>query len=771
MKLNKYFFVVIPFLVVSCSNTKFLKDGELLYTGAKINVIGDSLSKSKKNALKDKLQEQLTPKPNKSILGLRSKLYFYNITSEPKKDKGFKYWMKYKLGEKPVLLSDVDLSFNKNIINNYTENQGYFNVTANYDTVTKNKKVNVVYNVQPRTQYLIEKVSFQNKGTPIEEEIKKTVDKTLLKVGQPFNLDVIKTERERIDNSLKEKGYYYFHPDNILVQIDSTVNKHKVDLIVKVKENTPELSLQPFTIDKVVVFSDYNISSQRNSRNQRNQITNEFVVDTVANYKDFIIVDPKKKFKPQIYDRTLYFNKGDLYNRTDHNLSLNRLVNLGTFKFVKNQFVISDSLNHKFDAYYFLTPNKFKSLRLEVLAKTNSASYAGSELNLNWNHKNFLKGAEIFTAAIYGGFDYQLGGNKDSNNIYRFGSKFNLIWPRLVAPFKFHSSSAFVPRTKVSLGYEYQNRTQLYTLHNFTGSFGYIWKEDAKKEHELNILDITYVTPEKITPKYEADMANNLSLQRVVEKQLIFGPTYNYTFTNTMLPKKHTFYYKGGLDLSANLTGLISGANYKKGNEKQILGVSYSQYAKMEHDFRYYLKLNQKSQIATRIVGGVALPYGNSEHMPFSKQFFVGGSNSVRSFRARTLGPGSYDPRNETSSFLHDQAGDIKLEVNAEYRANLFSFLNAAVFVDAGNVWLLNEDENKPGGKFSKEFINEIAVGAGFGLRFDFSILILRTDLAFPLRAPYFEEGQRWNFNNIDFGDKTWRKDNLILNIAIGYPF
>src|SRR5690554_5223484 len=208
------------------------------------------------------------------------------------------------------------------------------------------------------------------------------------------------------------------------------------------------------------------------------------------------------------------------------------------------------------------------------------------------------------------------------------------------------------------------------------------------------------------------------SLKRVVEQQLIFGPVYSYTFTNTMLPKKHTFYYKGTLDLSANLTGLLSGADVKNDKQKTVLGVAFSQYAKMEHDFRYYLKLDEKSQIAARFIGGLAYPYGNSEHMPFSKQFFVGGSNSIRAFRARTLGPGSYDPRTEErSSYFHDQAGDIKLEANVEYRANIVSFLNVGLFVDAGNVWLFNEEESRPGGKISKDFLSEIAVGAGIGLR------------------------------------------------------
>ena len=238
-----------------------------------------------------------------------------------------------------------------------------------------------------------------------------------------------------------------------------------------------------------------------------------------------------------------------------------------------------------------------------------------------------------------------------------------------------------------------------------------------------------------------------------------------------MLPRTNTFYYKGTLDLAGNLTGLLTGANVKKDKEKDIFGIAFSQYAKIENDVRFYHKFTEKSSLATRFIGGLAYPYGNSEFIPFSKQFFSGGSNSIRAFRARTLGPGSFDPRTIKEGAYFDQSGDIKLELNAEYRANLYKFLNAAVFVDAGNIWLINNDPLRPGAKFSKDFLNEIAVGAGFGLRLDFSILILRLDLAMPLRVPYYEKGSRWAFDKINFGDPSWRKDNLVLNIAIGYPF
>lgn len=760
----------------SCSNTKFLEEGEFLYTGAELEIKGDSLPKKERKELEGQLKENIIPKPNTSFLGLRPKLYIYNITKEPKKEKGIGYWLKYKVGEKPVLLSDVDIEFNKDILENYSENKGYFNAKATGDTISKDKKAKVEYVVTPKNRYYISQVNFPTDTTEIVQlEMANTKRRTLLKSNDPFDLDVIKAERERIDSRMKEKGFYYFHPDNIIVQADSTVTKdHKVELFVKLKNNTPAIAKEQFTIDKVIVFPDYNLREIR-----RGIYSIPMQKDSLEQYNkgDFYMVDKQNKFKSKVFDRALYFKSGELYNRADHNLTLNRLVNLGVFKFVKNEFIVSDSINNKFDAYYFLTPREFQSLRLEVLGRTNSANYGGGEVNLNWTHRNFMKGAEQLKAALFGAFDVQLGGPKDANNIFRAGFNTQLSIPRIVAPFKFNSSSAFVPRTNINLGYEYLSRTQLYTLHNFSTSFGYVWKENARKEHDLKVLDVTLVMPEKVTDLYYSQIydefgnVKNPTLKRVVEKQLIFGPRYSYTYTTTMLPRTNTMFYKGTLDLSANLTGLISGANVEKGKQKEIFNIPYSQFAKMEHDFRFYHKISDKSSIATRFIGGIAYPYGNSEYIPFSKQFFVGGSNSIRSFRARTLGPGSYDPRQQNASFFFDQAGDIKLELNAEWRTNLFKFLNLAVFADAGNIWLINDEPTLPGGKFTKNFVDEIAVGAGLGLRFDFNILILRLDLAMPLRVPYYEKGDRWAFDKIDFSDATWRKDNLILNIAIGYPF
>jgi outer membrane protein assembly factor BamA len=246
-----------------------------------------------------------------------------------------------------------------------------------------------------------------------------------------------------------------------------------------------------------------------------------------------------------------------------------------------------------------------------------------------------------------------------------------------------------------------------------------------------------------------------------------------YTYTNTAQKrKKHTFYYKGTVDLAGNITGLATGANVQKGDTIKVFNVPFSQFIKIENDFRHYLNLGGESQLASRIIVGAGYTYGNSREMPFIKQFFIGGTNSLRAFRARSIGPGTFSSEaTSVNSFLPDESGDIKLEFNTEYRAKIYGLVKGALFIDAGNIWLLNENTAKPGAKFSNKFLSELAVGAGAGLRFDFSFLILRTDLAFPLRKPNLSEGNRWVLDKIDFGSAPWRKENLIFNLAIGYPF
>ena len=751
------------FFVFGCSNTKYLAEGELLYTGASVTVKDSVIKKKERKVLEKELKDLLRPKPTKQILGLRPKLWIYNLAGEPKKEKGFRYWLRNKVGEAPVLFSQVDLDYNSSVLRNFTENRGYFKTRVSADSTAKNKRVTAEYTVQPKRQYKIKEVKFPEDSSALGKAIARTSRRSLLKPGKPYDLDVIKAERERIDARLKEKGYYYFNPDYILAQVDSSKGDHEVKIRLVIKADAPPKALTAYKINKIVVYPNFTVSKDSVKYTQKD----------ILQYKDFTIIDTANTFKPRVFDRAIYFKKGDLYNRKDHNLTLNRFVNLGTFSFVKNEFKPSDSIKNALDSYYYLTLLPKKFIRVEVLGKTNSASYTGTEVNVNWNNRNLFRGAELLTVSVFGGADFQLSGTNNGKNIYKLGTETSLTWPRFIVPF-FHveGNSEYVPRTKATVRYEYQNRTQLYALNSFKTSFGYQWKENVRKEHQLNIIDVTYVSPNNVTAEYRQDIEEDASLGRVIEKQLIFGPTYSYTYTNTMQKrKKNTFYFNGELDLAGNITGLATGANVRKNDTIKIFDVPFSQFVKLKADFRHYLKLSKESEWASRIIIGAGLPYGNSGVLPTSKQFVVGGTNSIRAFRARSLGPGSYVNTVTDNSYLPDQSGDLKLEFSTEYRAKLFSIVRGALFVDAGNVWLLNADPNKPGGQITKDFMKDIAVGAGAGLRFDLSFLVLRTDLAFPLRRPDLPDGQRWVIDDINFGSGPWRKDNLILNIAIGYPF
>ena len=764
VKHSKYLLTLCSFFILGCSNTKYLPEGDLLYTGGSVKVEDSIMKRKARKALETELQNLLRPKPNRQILGLRPKLFFYNLAGQPTKDKGFRYWLRNKVGEPPVLFSQVDLEYNASVLRNYAENRGYFNSKVQGDSTRNGKRATAEYTVWPSKQYKIKEVSFPDDSTALGKSIARTQRRTLLIPGNPYDLEVIKSERERIDARLKEKGYYFFNSNYILAQVDSTNANQEVNIKLKIKEETPPNARKPYTINDIVVYPNYSILTD----------TITYKPEDIVKYNDFTIIDSAKTFNPRVFDRTLYFKKGDLYNRKDHNLSLNRLVNLGTFKFVKNEFKVNDSIKDALDAYYYLTLLPKKFLRFEVGASTNSAGYTGTEAKINWNNRNIFGGAELFTLSLFGGIDFQVSGKNGDHNIYSFGGEASLVWPRLIAPFKWQNSSEFVPKTKAVLRYERQSKVEEYTLNSFKTSFGYLWKESVRAEHELNVFEVNYVSPQEVTEAYLQKIEENESLGKVIEKQLIFGPTYSYTFTNTMQKrKKHTIFFNGELELAGNITGLLTGANAKKGDTIKFFDVPFSQFVKVKGDFRHYIKLTENSKLASRLIAGVGYAYGNNTVMPSSRQFVAGGPNSLRAFRSQSVGPGSYRNINPdpNADFLPDETADIKLEFNTEYRAKLFSVVNGALFVDAGNIWLLNEDPNKPGGQFSKDFMKEIAVGVGAGLRFDFSFLILRTDLAFPIRQPYQVNGSNWVIDNIDFGSGSWRDDNLMLNIAIGYPF
>jgi outer membrane protein insertion porin family len=768
--LGGLFYVALLALISgSCNVTKKVPEGDALYTGHTVKLENAPVSKREKKVIKVDLDGLIRPKPNSRILGIPFKLVLYNMAG---KSNNFINKFLRKNGEPPVLLSSVKLEHNAELMTNRLENRGFFHAKSTGDTIVKDKKASATYVANAGAQYKINEVFFPADSNAISQAISAISNKTIFRKGDAFNLDVVKGERTRIDVALKEKGFYFFSPDDLIVFVDSTIGNQLTNLYVRFK---PEVSMerkQAYRINDIYIYSNYNLNSAKRDTLARDSVS----------YKGYQVIDRRKTFRPQVFQRVMLFSPGDLYNRTAHNQTLSRLTNLGAFKFVKNRFdVVPDTF--KLNTYYYLTPLPKKSLSAEVGGLTKSNNATGSEVTVRWRNRNAFRGAEQLSLSGYFGTEIQYSGPYSGFNTLRYGAQANLAVPRFIVPFfTLNTSGAYVPRTTFQLSYDVLHRQNLYSLNSLSASMGYNWKETAQKEHQLNPISITYVKPINVTQRYLDSIKNYPVLQRAIEQQFIIGSTYSFNYNQLVGRERNAsgLFFNGLLDVSGNILGAVTGADAKNGKVKNLFGSPFSQYLKAEFDTRYYLKVGLKGQWANRLIVGLGYPYGNSTILPFVKQYFVGGNNSLRGFRSRSVGPGTYkggQVANE-KGFYPDVTGDLKLEINSEWRPRLFSIVYGAVFVEAGNVWLVNDaiDKNTgvnlyPGGKFSANFLKELAADAGVGLRVDVQILLVRLDVAIPLRKPWLPEGQRNVINQIDFGSSEWRSNNIVYNLGIGLPF
>jgi outer membrane protein assembly factor BamA len=569
---------------------------------------------------------------------------------------------------------------------------------------------------------------------------------------------------------------------------DSTVGNRKVNLLFNIKKSTPEEARYPYTINAITIFSNYSLNTATLDTSKTGGIL----------YDGLLIKDTLKKFRPSMFKQAITYRPGRLYSSRSQNTTLNRLINLGPFKFVKNRFEpISDSTStliqdsgkfaikidtarstpkkdtadilHRLNAYYYLTPAKKKSLQAEINAFTKENNYIGSEVSLNWKNRNAFRGGEQVNVRTYGGFETTSGDSVKNNN-YRLGSEISLKIPRYAIPFmRLKENFFYPPNTSLSFAYEWFRRDIYYTKNLFRFQYEFTWKRNLQTQFTFAPISLTYLQATNITDSFYKQTVTQPSLLVSVFSESILGSFFSYTYNSGFRSKKNKWYFMGSADLSGNIAGLITGAkNYR---EREIFGVPFAQYVKLDFDLHYTRKLSNNLDWANRFLVGLGMPYKNSRLLPFSKLYTIGGSTSLRGFRARTLGPGSYKPTASDQKYFQLIGGDYKLLANTELRIPFTPQLSGAVFLDAGNIWTKDTILFGPLGKLTKEFYTEIAVAGGVGLRFDATILLIRVDLGFPLREPSLPPGKRWILNQIDFSSRSWRRDNLVLNIAIGYPF
>ncbi len=562
-------------------------------------------------------------------------------------------------------------------------------------------------------------------------------------------------ERERIDGDLKSEGYYNFNPEFLIFEADTNQFRNKrFDLFLRLKKDVPDRSIVPYRISRINVYANYDVQDS--------------TVKQKVRFNDKYYINSEEFFKPKYLDPFITLEEGQLYSPSDSRNTARRLSTIGAYKFVNIQYTESDSLLTDslgiLEANIFLSPLNKRAVRVEVQAVTKSNNFAGPGLALTYSNRDLFQGGETLNTTARLGYEFQAGGSGEAGKTsIELGLKNELIFPRVIFPVKIDTDffQYDIPKTITSLSADYLSRSKLYSLLAVSAQFGYSWRANRYITHDIIPISTNYTKLLETSVEFDSILDANPFLQRSFEQQFISGLNYSFTY-NGMVDtyKRHQFFLNANLDLAGNSISLLGRENEE--GRKAFLGMEYAQYAKADIDFRYHFKLGSDQVIATRLFGGYGMPYGNSEVMPYVKQYYSGGPYSVRAFRIRSLGPGTYGGDPEEQGNYFDRTGNIRLEANIEYRFPLISFLKGAVFVDAGNIW--NSDGNEAyynKDKFTSSFISELGMGAGIGLRVDVQGFVIRFDLAAPFHDPSKDKGSRFDF----------RVDEPIFNFAIGYPF
>ena len=761
------FRAILPFLMIlmgSCSTTRVLEEGEYLFRKNEIEIVSveGTDSKEVKNALSGYVQQ----KTNKKLLGLFPvRLWLYNLPGDSVPDAGLKHWIKHTLGEPPVLYRGYQEEATIDRIGTALQNRGFFHYRIDPQKEIDNKKLTMVYRVELERPYRIGQVRFPEPADTLTRLIHNYQEGSLVRKGDRYYLETMVDERERITGKLKDEGFFYLVPDHLYFRLDSSVEERTIDVELVVRADIDPEAREKQYIRKV--FVHHGILFQ----------PDEEAEDTLFSH-DLVHIHPgRMMLKPGILKRSVFLEPGQHYDERNYRKSLRKLTGLGIYQFVNIRFSeVEDGDRSELDGHIHLADARRRRIQAEVQVVSKSNDFAGPGLMISYSNRNLNRNATSFRLDVNSGFETQISRNVSGINSFEVGSHAELAIPRILAPGvmqqRFRDNPG-TPRTRIRTGYNFFTRSNLFTLHSVNASYGYQWDQSDILSHDLKIFSLDYLRLSNVSPSLDGSRL----LRRNYPEQFISMVRYGFTLNDLVHPRRINHY----LYMSAEAAGnLLSAADALLGEgpppqegPSAVLGVPYTQYARILSDYRAYFNPSSAQKLVGRFFFGLGLPYGNSEYMPYKKQFYSGGTTSLRGFPSRSVGPGSYDPPDslDASSYF-DQTGDIKLELNLEYRFDLYRFLKGALFLDAGNIWLLNEDPGTPGGAFQfSEFLNQLAAGSGMGLRFDLSVLVLRLDVGFPLRKPWRTDGERWVLDEVNVGDPSWRKENLVFNFALGYPF
>ncbi len=759
MKIRFYSFLLILISLLSaCRSTKYVPDGEYLLD--KVSIKSDN-----PEIKRDLLKVYLRQTPNTYVFGLfKMQLGIYDWAP-----RDTTHWLPrlfhktfMRIGDPPVIYNPslTDLSVQQ--LQQQLVNKGYINAHVNSSVTTKGKKAKVEYMIHGGIPYRLRNYK-TDLSNPELNSIANDTSKSMINQNMLFDVDVFNAERDRISSRFRQQGFYNFNKDFLNYTADSTMTPHKIDMTLglrdylnRTNDSTSKVIFKQFTIRKVIFFTNNDVSGT-------SSLTSLEKMDTV-HFRDFVLVTPKKRIlKLDALVQNTYINPKTLYSDEAVERTYTALNSLGPVKYVNISF--KEAGNNMLDCYIIIIPAKTISLSSELEA-TYTAGYWGVAGNVNVSNRNIFNGAETLSLLTRGAFEWQ-----DGVWAQEYGEQIGLKFPRAMLPFgSFDFKRSIHANTEFTGAFSYQVRPGEFTTTNAGAGINYTWKR-SQFEHFFQLFDLSYVQFPYINPVFRDSFLNPMKPKFTpynYEDHFIMRLGYAGTHStfNPNRPMQNYSIERYSIETAGNfLYGLshLLGSKKDSTGSYQLFGIRYAQYVKGEFNITHHQIFDKDNRFVYHLDVGLGVPYGNGDVIPFEKRFYSGGANSVRGWSESTLGPGVYK---RITSLPRDfnQVGDIKLDMNMEYRTKMFWLLEGAAFLDAGNIWTIKDYSTQQGGTFHLDtFASQIAIAYGFGLRFDFSFFIARVDLGLKLYNPALSRREEWRIT------PGW--DDMALHFAIGYPF
>ncbi len=811
LNLNHFLFIfgILILCGSSCNTGKYLNEGES-YVNKNIIIFDTKEKIEKKRSLSYELSTLTKQKPNDKVFWLfKTRLWFHYKTNQPKDTTKIDKWVQRVIAEPPSIFDTLQSQETAKGMQYLLQQKGYYNASVSYKEERKKKKSTtlstVTYTVNPYRIYTIDSVFFSSKDPNILRILNDVSNETFLKRDDPVSLEVYSQEVERITKILKNLGYAYF--DRRLVdQLKGDSSGHKVNLYLNVLTPLNEEEHEVFRIGKIEVYDGYNPKDNQS-------VFRDSIIDGIH----FMVNGKNSIVKPNTILHSIYLKEGDLYQEDNFIKTNRQLRTLEIYKFVSIK-PFKDSLESgKINFVIRLTPKQKIVVGADIelnnsnYSSGNQSTLIGTALSLNLKNRNFIKNAGVLSLQLHGGVEFDFGNSTDilfsvdglvSANwqipkFLEFPKTLGLLNRINIIPDKFYNGMNEKAQTKVTVAYNRLLLFNFYSYHSFNSTFGYDYAISPNKRFILNQIGINYLFPVAETG-FQEILDNNPFLAKTFVEQLFTGVLLrdiSYLYSG----KPNIYGRSWGFRTNFEISGLEVFAVNKIYNAisqtpKTFMlfdTVQYSQYVRLEANLLRTNNIDKKQAIAYRFNASIAVPFGFSKDIgvPYVKQFYSGGPNSNRGWRVRELGPGQYVDSltiSNPDNVPFYQAGDFKIEFNAEYRFNIFWRLKGAIFVDGGNIWTLKEDPDRLGSQLlwkpkkhptstdpnetvGNNFIKQIALGTGLGIRGDFSYFIIRLDMGIKMRSPYPDEnGNHWLFN--DWKDISF-SNGINYNLAIGYPF